>query len=985
MEIDEESPPHPPGLDGRTTFQITFSNQNQPPRDKEFVIFGKNHAYVEHFHLGCGNYLEENEETKSIVTSDTPFRISIGGTIVVDIENQAVPLFSVVKFKEGKKIGNKQFAVVNNANNYKVYGFDVKSFDVTKDEFGIQSFQTKLTTCKDCTEQYTFRPLHIRSDAHLGAAYLRRLTLKKQDVTVAPQEINIFFDPCQNVIQKWSINDIQDKHELNLYTEQDREDKWLSIIYLHSNQGLEINTTKDVITYDNYTQRIDMGETLIKQGQNKSQVYLKSTRTDPLEALVVILYEIRQEDGNKVYLKQTLHVSKGFQQSHHLEGLEKLKHPPITEKTNKGPTSSLGKNYLKFPTHYESRLLHPKVLNALEAISTRSGLNESKLAQVAAEHHLTEEERVLLAVNITTLKKPMNKTSYVEKLLLLQSCELNKNHQNQFGCLTNSIGSLTGIPGTEMSRAFIDVDKATLVRLNIKAGNKVILESQTGRVTGTLETSGDKTSSFIIDEPPAKINQWSTLSIVKQDNLFLTLAYYSVCQLVKDNKHILEYLFPSKSPAHNSNPQPIEFLQQNLSTQQKKAVTTILNSEPTSPAILTGPAGCGKSLVLAEIGLQIARKHGKVLYISPTNTGATSLYAVIRALLELHFADEIRALKLSSPSVPIGEHCDQCYKDSIGNNHRYPPPAEIQSADIIFATPTVALRLGFLASNKPSFDCILVDEAAYLTEAECLCAIGPFVKENSALNPHIILAGDPLQLTYCSRSLAAKIGGLEIDLMSRLTELPAYKDNSEVSRLEENFRNDRLLVQVLNIMIYQNRILCMTGPTKGKIAAVHATGITDRPLNDRSSYNAIDAITCLQAAMKEKLCHPHKRTIILCLYKAQLALLLRLQSQKPPSDRIPIITTESIQGSQADSVFISPSLFGVYPHEIPRSEWSCNIKRLGMSLSRAKSTFTLVGNLLLLNKIPSYSFLINIADETNNLHCADHIKAILRHDRSASE
>ena len=33
------------------------------------------------------------------------------------------------------------------------------------------------------------------------------------------------------------------------------------------------------------------------------------------------------------------------------------------------------------------------------------------------------------------------------------------------------------------------------------------------------------------------------------------------------------------------------------------------------PTIITGPAGTGKSLVLAEIGLQVAVSNRKVLYI----------------------------------------------------------------------------------------------------------------------------------------------------------------------------------------------------------------------------------------------------------------------------------------------------------------------------------------------------------------------------------
>ena len=111
-----------------------------------------------------------------------------------------------------------------------------------------------------------------------------------------------------------------------------------------------------------------------------------------------------------------------------------------------------------------------------------------------------------------------------------------------------------------------------------------------------------------------------------------------------------------------------------------------LTNDGSIPTIITGPAGTGKSLVLAEIGLLVAASNRKVLNISPTNQGVTNLYSTVRKLSEQHFQDKVCLLKLSSPAVQIGNDCDQCFRDDLGTNHRYPSLDEINLPDIISTT-----------------------------------------------------------------------------------------------------------------------------------------------------------------------------------------------------------------------------------------------------------------------------------------------------------
>ena len=425
-----------------------------------------------------------------------------------------------------------------------------------------------------------------------------------------------------------------------------------------------------------------------------------------------------------------------------------------------------------------------------------------------------------------------------------------------------------------------------------------------GRLTGTLESTGDKTSSFIVEEVPDKIDRRNDVAIMKHDNMFLNLAYFSAINLVKENDHILDYISlqgPTPQPAFA---QHLQFLQSGLTERQREAVTKALINDRSIPTIITGPAGTGKSLVLAEIGLQVAVSNRKVLYISPTNQGITNLYSTVRKLSEQHFQDKVRLLKLSSPAVQIGNDCDQCFRDDLGTNHRYPSLDEINLRDVIFATPTVALRLGLLTEKRPDFGCILIDELAYMTETEAICALAPFLKENREQNPKVVLAGDNKQLTYVPRSQAASLGGMTTDLMTRLMKLEVYNDDRYITHLVDNFRNDRLLISLLNHMIYENKIKCRTKTTSGKIVAVHTVSLFKRPINDTSAYNAVDAVTCLRLAQKERQEIPDKKVIILCLYKAQMALLTRLQTNAPEEERIDIVTAELVQGSQSDHVIL---------------------------------------------------------------------------------
>ena len=179
----------------------------------------------------------------------------------------------------------------------------------------------------------------------------------------------------------------------------------------------------------------------------------------------------------------------------------------------------------------------------LEAMTSKHEILDNKLPLITNQFSLTTEEQELLMTNIATLKKNLTRETYAEKQLLNTFLELTKNAQNHFSFVSQPIETLSEIPGTHTTRIFIDIDKSALLRLNIKNGNRVAIETVEGRLTGTLKSTGDKTSSFIVEEVPDTIDRQNDVALMKHDNMFLNLAYFSAFNLVKENNHVLTTYF----------------------------------------------------------------------------------------------------------------------------------------------------------------------------------------------------------------------------------------------------------------------------------------------------------------------------------------------------------------------------------------------------------------------------------------------------------
>ena len=972
-ETDKEDSDH---------FTITFSSKVICPKQNEIVIMRRQAVLRDQFFLDIGDNVEEIKNIDCIVYADNNFWINKYGEITVEVNNHKAPIFKVNRYQGPGKTHKRQFLVNTVSPIIKIKNYDEHSFQLIQQEPGKTSFHLKQYECQCCKETYRIKSIHTAKDNHKAADNLHKLTTSKRGTFASPTETKLFLNPTNASINTWNIDKDGKTFSFQLFTPEHSKYKWTGIIYPHFYEGIELSTSRRIKTFDNMVQKIFLGKIELTTGANLSSVWLKSTKDDSLEALIPIIYELEDEKGENLYFKLTLHTTRGSVNKTTLEALQTLSSSATNTNPKPRKTKSLGSNYLKTPNEEEKSLYSPKLMQAIESIYSEERINPTKLLKIKEKHQISEEESVFLNKNLQTMEKEQTKNNFIEQTLLNTFLELTATRQNEMGLLCSPITSVNSIPGTNSSRAYINLDSSDLVRINAKPGNFLSLETKTETLTGTLEKTDDKQSSIIIQEDPSKINQWSDINLSKRENLFLTQAYFTSIKLVEENK-LLDYLFPTEYTGPSTPSELEKYFQPNLTTIQKIAVQKALQHQPSLPYIITGAAGCGKSLVLTEIILQSLQHQTQaqtenILVVNPTNLGITELYAKTLEQVQKHFKN-INLLKLSAPSQPLGPNCKGCFKNETETHHEYPLESELKRFNAIFCTPTIAFRLGLLQEPNLKFKTIIIDETCYQPQSETLTALSPFLHPQGQ-NPRVILSGDPFQLSYTPRSKAAKKGNYDISLLNRLLTNKVYKNTMLVSYLHDNYRNNKLIVAAINTLLYNNRIKPQRNMT-GSIQAVHSTGITTRALNDRSSYNRVDAIKALQQAKRIKAKYPDKRVVILAMYTAQLSLLSKLQKNTEQTHKIPILTTESVQGSQSHSVIMCPSLHGTYPQERLAGKWACDIKRLCMTISRAEENYIIVGNLLLLNSIPAYRFLIEIAERTGELHCTSHIKKIIQYDR----
>ena len=158
------------------------------------------------------------KDVQCTISSRMPITVAPGNRVVSEIGDMQTTLATISKKdRRNKRPRRKEFLVTSNNGLITVNGYDKKHFKLVTQEHEFQKFTCKANRCYECNELYTFRNLHVRSNAHLQTAYFSKIISPKKEVTVSSAEINRYFDPSFNIIQKWQITDQNRTFPLDLY------------------------------------------------------------------------------------------------------------------------------------------------------------------------------------------------------------------------------------------------------------------------------------------------------------------------------------------------------------------------------------------------------------------------------------------------------------------------------------------------------------------------------------------------------------------------------------------------------------------------------------------------------------------------------------------------------------------------------------------------------------------------------------------------
>ena len=966
-ERDEET-----SAEGDDRIIVTVAQEGRPPNHNEFLVTKTIKADISHHSVAITN-------SNLSIMSKMEYTVGFHNNIRLKTQNQFVGLFSIkttVSPKKGK--GTGQIVIIETkTGNLRIEEFDKTTFIDNDLGNGEQSLQLRKGTCNLCHTAFTIKGIHETSEKHNFKMRVNRLADIKKGRTKDPVKRGLFLTSDKTIKTRWEVTPETYVFPLNLYADLPGNLKWLNIVYHDKTQGIELVTQNEVTTYANLMQVINMNEQPIRRGINKSGTFLRVNLGLPLKTQIAFIYELQFPE--KYSYRFELEIEQGITKDFHLEPLEISQSKKVYPHSDGNSSSHLGENYLRLPKHHELVKLSNDILTFMEAeLNLKNPLcpNPIPLNDKEKEKHVEHNWRIL--------QNRLDEENYIEKLTLLIYCE-HLNYESSYkGYKLQSVNSVAGIPDTPHSRVIVNIRDSNLDRLNLKPGYQVGFITPERSFTGNLELMGENSCSFRVYSPPEELKIDTSTVITRLNSKFLCYVYVTSLKLVQE-KGLLPYLFPTTYTADDSiNLSPKCY--QKLSQDQQETVKKLMNHNPVVPFIITGPAGSGKSRVILEAVLQLltSKPFSKILLVNPTNHGISDLHRKLNLLLEEHLDQKFAALKIASPQQPKRADCKHCFLNEEKSHHEYPPKEYICKFAVLICTPTIALRLGHIPGLNLNLSAIIIDEACFLTEPETVSALAPHLKAGTQ-NPLVILAGDVVQLTYQPRSSCAKLGQYGNSTMKRLSYSDLYQNSDQIYvKMSQSYRNPPVIVELMNELAYQGQVQSAVTSHSGGVLAFHTTSTSKKARGDSSYYNGAEAATCLHYADEYQQAYPELSIVILCCYTAQVAIFKQLQATKFPqgqeSRRYKVLTTETVQGSEADIVFLCPTVHGSYPKGPEGYSWPANINRLTMCVSRAKNMFILVGDLLLLNCIPPFKMIIDKARKTEGLVCQPNIHKLLLHD-----
>lgn len=325
-------------------------------------------------------------------------------------------------------------------------------------------------------------------------------------------------------------------------------------------------------------------------------------------------------------------------------------------------------------------------------------------------------------------------------------------------------------------------------------------------------TEEDYGKEWIVPQVPFKLKQVQTRLAYPLDHEF---------KLPPKNSKVLNY-FPRQKlqVLHQSGQLVLKWINDALNAEQKNAVLRILNGQARPlPYIIYGPPGTGKTVTVVETIIQIfkLRTNSRILVVTPSNSAADLIVERIHHSGQVQIGDMARfnAFQRAPEVIP-----ELVKPYSFANEDHF--LAKVVRHRIVVATCSTAGTLYKLGLAEGHFTHCFIDEAGETTEPESMNAIGLLASSSQS---QIILAGDPQQLGPVLLSAEAKIYGLELSFLERLSLLPIYQRNEKkfkdhgnydpmlVTKLVKNYRSHQDIIAIPSKLFYDDELIAQKKET----------------------------------------------------------------------------------------------------------------------------------------------------------------------------
>ncbi|MFW9852047.1 MAG: AAA domain-containing protein, partial [Candidatus Thorarchaeota archaeon] len=375
-----------------------------------------------------------------------------------------------------------------------------------------------------------------------------------------------------------------------------------------------------------------------------------------------------------------------------------------------------------------------------------------------------------------------------------------------------------------------------------------------------------------------------------------------------------------------------DFIQNNQS--QNESIKKILGTQ--NYCLIQGPAGTGKTHVIAKAAIILAEKGEKILLTAFTNR------AVDNICLYLLRNNYHKFIRLGSPHSILREIRDYTLSEYKERNQEKASLGILEDFPIIVATTSTISNPVF---EKIGIQTIIIDEASQMTEPTVLSAL--------IEGDRFILVGDHKQLPPVVQSSTISEEGMSVSLFERLVKV----NSKNVHLLQQQFRMNEKLIEYSNKQFYDKKLSSFNDEIKMQNLSKLPNYVGDfKQIQNSSIYDPDNPLIFVPVRgnfqSKKKINEEEAKIVsqivsnflklglnidqlgVICPYRGQVGEIRRLVHPQVTVD-----TVDRFQGSDREVIVIS-----LVESQIHGSKGFADERRLNVALTRAKKKLVVVGD-----------------------------------------